>query len=152
YARLLLPHGCGYPLWFPESDFNLPDAYKEKGVRIGDLGYLSHDGGFNYLFNICKPSDHPINAGRTPQGFQPLTLSSRSDVRLIPNAHRANTDISSLEIRKLQISVPPDASSPTALPEGFCRGFEFQSTSSAGAILMLPDGGSRCDLLAQKPF
>ncbi|KAJ7592759.1 hypothetical protein C8J56DRAFT_780504, partial [Mycena floridula] len=152
YARLLLPHRCGYPLWIPESDSNLPAAYKEEGVRIGDLGYLSDDGGFNYLFNICEASDHPINTGRTPQGFRPLSLNSLSDVRRIPGIHRGNTDISSLQIQKLQISVPPDASSPTALPEGFRRGFEFQSTSSAGAILMLPDGGSRCDLLAHKPF
>ncbi|KAJ7592710.1 hypothetical protein C8J56DRAFT_1127207 [Mycena floridula] len=68
YTRLFLPHRCEYPLWFPENDFNLPDAYKEEGlkVRIGDLGYLSDDGDCNYLINIWESSDHPINADRTP--------------------------------------------------------------------------------------
>ncbi len=53
YTKLLLRRGHGYPLWIPESDYNLPDAYRDKGVSVGDLGILTDDGGFDFLFNVC---------------------------------------------------------------------------------------------------
>ncbi|KAK0501786.1 hypothetical protein EDD18DRAFT_1051014, partial [Armillaria luteobubalina] len=72
YTRLLLQKEHEYPLWIPEPDGCLPEAYRGKGVRIGDVGILRNDGGFDYLFNACKPSDDPINKGRVPEGFEPI--------------------------------------------------------------------------------
>ncbi len=37
YTKLLLRRGHGYPLWIPESDDNLPDVYRNKGVSVGIL-------------------------------------------------------------------------------------------------------------------
>ncbi|KAJ7844836.1 hypothetical protein B0H13DRAFT_1473605, partial [Mycena leptocephala] len=61
YAILLLPKCYGYPLWDPQpTESNT--TYQKDGVRIGDVGYLSGEGSFNYLFNICVPKDDLLNA------------------------------------------------------------------------------------------
>ncbi len=64
FASLLLPKGHGYPLWVPEPPSNLPN-----GTQIGDLGILNDDGGFTYLFNVCKDGS---DENRAPPGFEPL--------------------------------------------------------------------------------
>lgn len=150
YRRLLLPHRHGYPLWIPEPDDNLCDAYRAQGVRIGDVGYPSDDGGFYYLFNICEAADHEININRTPVGFQPLALDP-NDISLRSKMHKPNTDISSLQITKTQLSVA-DAMAVPHFPEGFRGGFEFHSSFTEGAILMLPDGATRNNLLPEDKF
>src|SRR6266481_1420400 len=59
YAKCLLPLKEGYPLYCPE----LPDrrnvaayyeAYRSQGIGIGDVGIITPDGDFDFLFNICN--------------------------------------------------------------------------------------------------
>lgn len=71
YTRLLLLKGHGCPIWCPEPADNLP------GVKIGHVGRIVPDGGFDPLFNICFEADHAINGGRVPDGFEPLVLSDQ---------------------------------------------------------------------------
>lgn len=99
YARLLLPQRHGYPLWTPEPDDNLSLAYRATGTRIGDLGTISYDGAFNYLFNICEAANDPINEGRTPSDFVPLQLQP-SDIRRNAERHKADTVITNTEFRR----------------------------------------------------
>ncbi|EEB98061.1 hypothetical protein MPER_02497, partial [Moniliophthora perniciosa FA553] len=61
YARLLFPLRHGYALWIPEPNELLPPQNRETGVRIGDVGLITEDGGFDYIFNICAAADDPIN-------------------------------------------------------------------------------------------
>ena len=72
YRDLLLHKRHGLPFWTPEPDANLPVAYKNQGISIGDLGLLTDDGGFDYLFNIHATADDPINYLGTPTDFRPL--------------------------------------------------------------------------------
>jgi hypothetical protein len=74
YSQLLLPQRHGLPIWYPEPDDNLPLAYREGGVRIGDVGIIGPDGVFRFLFNIRAKPDDPINCYGVPHGFEPLTL------------------------------------------------------------------------------
>ncbi|KAK0451415.1 uncharacterized protein EV420DRAFT_1274205 [Desarmillaria tabescens] len=73
YIPLLLPEGHGYPLWLPALISSLPLDFVHHGTQIGDLGYLAHDGGFTYLFNVCKDATDPVNLNRSPPSFIPLT-------------------------------------------------------------------------------
>lgn len=74
YTRLLLSNHLGFPLWNPAPDDNLVSDYREKGVSIGDVGLITSDGKFDFLFNICLPSDHPVNQQYgVPKDFEVLS-------------------------------------------------------------------------------
>ncbi len=93
YVPSLLPQGHGYPLWLPQPLSNLPPDCVRRGTQIGDLGHLADDGGFTYLFNVCKDATNPVNLDRVPPGFAPLT--SIPGVREDLEAHKRNSVISS---------------------------------------------------------
>lgn len=80
YVQALLTLGQGYPLWNPNPSRALPEEYKKKGCGIGDLCIITPNGSVDYLWNICFASDHPINIGRTPPGFEPIAFDMSSDV------------------------------------------------------------------------
>ncbi|KAF8987385.1 hypothetical protein BDQ17DRAFT_1205649, partial [Cyathus striatus] len=61
YARLLWPKGRGFPLWCPNPNKHLSPDYVKSGIRIGDVGIITSNGEFDFLFNICLSADHPIN-------------------------------------------------------------------------------------------
>ncbi len=92
----------------PESDYNLPDVYRDKGVSVGDLGILTDDGGFDFLFNVCAEADDPVNQSHVPPQFQPLRISSSHSVRKIP-FHRKNSAITSAHVSKTTIAVEGSA-------------------------------------------
>ncbi|KAF5371100.1 hypothetical protein D9757_010795 [Collybiopsis confluens] len=147
YARLLLPRKKGYPLWKPKPDENLPEDYRRFGVRIGDVGFLGDGGGFEYLFNACHPADHPINLHRVPRDFEPLlTINDRnisgSTQEYSPGDHVPS---SFSHIFKYRISY---ASGERPVPRVSSRvgaGFTFTSTAPKGALLIIPEGGSKTD-------
>jgi len=88
YRNLLLEKRHGLPFWTPEPDANLPEAYRERGLSIGDLGLLTDDGGFDYLFNIHATADDPVNQYfGTPEDFSPLPLDPDRDIRKIDLFH-----------------------------------------------------------------
>jgi hypothetical protein len=97
YARFLLPKSIGYPLWFPEPS-NYPPEYQRKGIGVGDLGYITFDGHFDFLFNICLPSNHPINYQAPPE-FQPLEFNEESDVITTPQIYMPGKFIASESIQ-----------------------------------------------------
>lgn len=97
YARELLPAGNGYPLWIPEPYCNLPDAYKANGVSIGDVGIITSDGSFEYLFNLITPANHPRNFRGTPRGFEHVALG-RGEISTRTWDHVPSSYISSRSI------------------------------------------------------
>ena len=75
YERLLRRKKRGFALYVPQPNRRLPIAYQRIGIRIGDVGIITPDGGFCFLFNICVPHDDPINPRILPQDFSPLEPS-----------------------------------------------------------------------------
>lgn len=52
----------------------LPACYRASGVRIGDVGIITPEGAFSFLFNVFHAATHPINASmRMPADFVPFT-------------------------------------------------------------------------------
>ena len=78
YASNLLPLREGYPLWIPEPDEELPLCYRQSGVRIGDVGVIGQNGGFQFLFNICSSADDPVNQGGVPPSFERIDVGTTS--------------------------------------------------------------------------
>lgn len=78
----------GFPLWSPQPDPSLPAEYRETGVKIGDVGIITLDGGFDFLFNIWLPSDHPINPNNSPEDFDSFP---RPDQNILKQARMVNT-------------------------------------------------------------
>ena len=72
YQRHLELKGHGFPLWIPSANRNLSNEYRRTGVRIGDVGIITPNGGFSFLFNICLPHDDPVNPPVLPEHFSPI--------------------------------------------------------------------------------
>ena len=69
---------------------------------MGDLLSLTADGGYDYFFNIHVSADHPINAGRTPEGFHPLPLRTQ-DTLTLEGMHKPATLISNVNVEKTRL-------------------------------------------------
>ena len=121
FSRILLVKRIGYPLWFPEPS-SYPPEYPRKGVGVGDVGVMSTDGHFDFLFNICFPSDHPVNLN-TPPEFQPLVFNGESDIITTPQIHTLGTVIASEGIQ-----MGPLESDAEGQPSG--DGFHFLAWDS----------------------
>lgn len=98
YARILLTKGIGYPLWIPEPSDEFPE-YEREGVSIGDVGVITFDGRFDFLFNICLPPGHPNNR-RAPPNFEPLPEVQPGDVITTHNIHSPGCVIASKSITR----------------------------------------------------
>ncbi|KAJ6594817.1 hypothetical protein B0H19DRAFT_919359, partial [Mycena capillaripes] len=121
YCGLLLRQKRGFPLYEPSPQINLPQAYREHGVAIGDVGCVTPEGIFDFFFNVFLPPEHPINANATPEDFSALSPYDAKDV--------------------LHLDFGPGSyiSSPAVwkFPGG---DFIFRFEGPQGAILALPDG------------
>jgi hypothetical protein len=98
--RLLLLEKLGYPLWYPDLDENLPGAYRDQGVRIGDVGIITGAGQFDFQFNI-HDNDCPS------AGFQPWAPQRTS---YFSNMRSAGTVITRGSVTKMDFKM--DASVP----------------------------------------
>ncbi|KAE9388461.1 hypothetical protein BT96DRAFT_836207 [Gymnopus androsaceus JB14] len=147
YSRLLLPQGRGYPLWKPRSDSsNLPKEYKRDGVHIGDVGFLNIFGGFEFLFNVCHPANHPLNARGVPSDFEALELD-QNEISDSLDAFAPGSRVASESCHFRQVRLPsPDGQPPIpGVPEEVGAGLSISSSAAQGALLVLPEGAKRSD-------
>jgi hypothetical protein len=69
-------------VWEPEPSSTLLNVYRRQGITVGDVGILTESGGFDFMFNVCLPSDHPIDQEGLPDGFLPIFPQLKSsDIR-----------------------------------------------------------------------
>ena len=52
----------------PTPSRALPAVYQKNGIRIGDVGRITANGSFNFLFNVCQADV----AAALPDNFEPL--------------------------------------------------------------------------------
>ena len=167
YAQFLLTRKLGYPLWYPDLSENLPHAYLAEGVSIGDVGMITADGSFDFLFNICKEKDDPVNDNDVPSGFERVNVTPR-EIESFPNMYPSGTVISSASIQKRRITMQASSQENPyeqlaiyqghrliyhrVIDVGIGAGFDFSCSCEKGAILILPDGASRKDLQTVNKF
>jgi hypothetical protein len=70
-------------------------AYCTKGVRIGDVGYVTQDGAFEMLFNIRASAEDPINQRGLPSNFERLVVSEL-DIGHLQHYHRPGGVVASM--------------------------------------------------------
>ncbi|KAF8433498.1 hypothetical protein L210DRAFT_996824 [Boletus edulis BED1] len=159
YTRLLMHRdpSRGFPLYTPEPNEGLPPDYRACGPRIGDLGYIDNmNGGFNFLFNLCLPADHPFNqVYGVPETFQQLKLrvgeerDHEEDVQFRPNQDPPGIILATCPTKVIQQGGMVDAQNFTStMGAGFTM--QFNSSKNEGAMLVLPHGTEKHDLLPIK--
>lgn len=104
YERHLELKKRGFPLWIPEPNLRLPNAYKRIGIRIGDVGLITPSGAFSFLFNVCESRDHPINPRILPEGFASIA-HERTDISAYPE-FTPGSFLASATIEKIQNDPP----------------------------------------------
>ncbi|KJA13328.1 hypothetical protein HYPSUDRAFT_568035 [Hypholoma sublateritium FD-334 SS-4] len=131
----------GHPLWIPQPNIQLSKEYRAQATLIGDVGTLTPQGGFHFLFNILRHSSDPINPNNLPQDFSPL-----------------NPPLDGIDIAKDEVFSKKShlcSSSVSCVWGGSSEKFVFESSSPEGAILMMPDGATMenvCNLSAVREY
>ena len=170
YSKLLSGKGHGYPLWIPEPNENLSHEYRQRGVSIGDVGIITPDGGFDFLFNVYLLANNPIHINGVPEGFLKLDLD-QGDVFKQSYMHPPGAIISTGQAFKCALGVEGSSKAAPSVnfltlvfrrifivlplripPFGAGIIFNIQFQAAAGAILWLPEGASREDLLNVDPL
>jgi hypothetical protein len=54
YHLDMLTHRAGYPLYMPTPPEGLPASHRENGIRVGDVGVITANGAFHFLFNAFQ--------------------------------------------------------------------------------------------------
>ncbi len=107
YVRSLLGTGNGMPLSDPRGDSSSPQSHLKNGAFLGDVGYISHNGHFQFAFNIFSAADHPLHEYGVPPTFSPaLPGISKDDSTVIRSYHPPGTVIVSPGITVTQASNP----------------------------------------------
>lgn len=71
-------------------------AYQKKGIRIGDVGVITPNGAFEFLFNACRQRGEPdgaINPVALPEGFELLESHVISHEVYYPRTHLLSTHV-----------------------------------------------------------
>ncbi|KAM6499202.1 hypothetical protein JOM56_004710 [Amanita muscaria] len=113
---------AGYPLYEPRPDCEPSTEYWKKGVRIGDVGIVTEDGIFDFIFNVC-PSQNPfINPSELPDDFEAL---ERPEIRVMEQHFKMQTHLFNNAVNRIE---EPDV--------------RYKCFGPEGAILELPAGAT----------
>ncbi|KAN0123779.1 hypothetical protein V8E52_002269 [Russula decolorans] len=136
YREQLWPLCHGFALWKPNP---VEGIYNQ--VSIGDVGYI-YEGGFIRMFNVTLPCDDESNKTLgEPCRYDPLSSDSFAIRReTFGKVDYYSRRVSREEIVNTQAASPDEAKYVTYR----CRG--------RGAILSLPNGGLRQDVIHTKLF
>ena len=150
YERHLTLKGRGFPLWIPQPNMQLPIPYRAKGVCIGDVGIVTAFGGFDFLFNICRERDDPINPEELPDDFTPIhpplnPIDVRKFREFSSRSYLASSSIVESQTGE-QTSCAYISFLFFILLMLHYRGLTFESSASEGAILTMPDGAFQEEL------
>ena len=71
YSRLLYRKGYGRAMWIPEPSTTLPQANRDAGICVGDVGLFRPEGSFDFLFSVRHDNGgDSVNFRGVPEAFQ----------------------------------------------------------------------------------
>ncbi|KAF8131624.1 hypothetical protein EV363DRAFT_1417036 [Boletus edulis] len=142
----------GFPLYAPEPDRRMPPDYQARGARIGNLGYIVWMGG-SAAFSICVYPQ--ITRSIVSMAFPELSTyefgeeRDHEDVQVRPNEDLPGGVVSTCPTRVIQLNGTADARDCTStVGAGFS--VQFTSSKAEGAMLVLPHGTEKRDLLTTR--
>ncbi|KAK6987583.1 hypothetical protein R3P38DRAFT_2574849, partial [Favolaschia claudopus] len=124
YAAAMLSPQRGYPLFWPAPQAHHPNI--NNGIAIGDVGCVTVEGKFIYLFNVFSPAQGYYD----PPGFEPLKLEELNQL----NTNSAHLDCDPCCYASAEVEHPKKLTR--------CREYIFH-----GTILALPRGSHQQYLL-----
>ncbi|KAF9532745.1 hypothetical protein CPB83DRAFT_903277 [Crepidotus variabilis] len=134
FARSLMSTGHGFAPWQPGANAR-PEAHLHQGMTIGDVGFIGKNGALQYRFNIFYPSDHPIQPVILPRTFRPIEPPLPEwEIRTISDQIKPGAILTSKGVNVTTLSEDPVE-------------LEFKSEAREGAVLVLPEGTTREDLV-----
>ncbi|KAF7374492.1 hypothetical protein MSAN_00333700 [Mycena sanguinolenta] len=136
YYNEMLRQGRGLPLFDPEPQLNTPAEWQTEGAAIGDVGQVTLDGSFDFLFNIYLDADDPINAHGVPEGFEPLPRENAFEVKHVN--FKGGSFVGSHTVTLDGVDDGQEFPGPR---------FDFGCQQSTGAVLALPHGAHQEKLL-----
>ena len=86
----------------PTPSRGLPEAYRTHGIRVGDVGAITSNGAFDFMFNTCQYDDEPdeeINPDTLPEGFELLEQNVRVKEKFSPRAVFSGQNINEIQGR-----------------------------------------------------
>ena len=98
----MLVHEAGYPIYMPTPSIGLPPAHRKTGIRVGDVGVITANGAFEFLFNVCQfhdQQDEGINA-TFPGRFEPLKPDIRINYRFGPDTYLPSNHVRELPVNR----------------------------------------------------
>ncbi|KAJ7856021.1 hypothetical protein B0H13DRAFT_1902809 [Mycena leptocephala] len=141
YTRLILGKGTyGYPLWNGEPA-TWPVEHYTEGVQVGDVGSVTSEGAFEYLFTIAAPKDDPRNdrIKDSDDPFEYMKWDSRRDISTRSGFHSGYSESTESTHGKdvnasAQVSVPPAVAMNS--------GIQISFSSKGGVAFVLPNGAT----------
>ncbi|KIL64639.1 hypothetical protein M378DRAFT_78092, partial [Amanita muscaria Koide BX008] len=113
---------AGYPLYEPRPDSRPSTEYWKKGVRIGDVGIVTKDGIFDFLFNVCPSQNPSINPSELPDDFEALECPQ---IRVMEHHFKTQTHLFNNTVNRIEEP-----------------GVRYKCLGPEGAILELPAGAT----------
>ncbi|KAL5483036.1 hypothetical protein ACEPAI_8265 [Sanghuangporus weigelae] len=136
YAHKQFKHHLGYGLFAPDPG----DDYDK--VRVGDVGYISHTGGFIRLFNAFHDADSPENQrSDLPEHFVPIAQQFRRLVvdRTLTKGHLVSE---SVDVIRFHADAGMTGIVPGIQVEAGMT-LRLQCASRTGAVLLLNHAPTR---------
>ncbi|KAF8902755.1 hypothetical protein CPB84DRAFT_831561 [Gymnopilus junonius] len=125
--------GHGFPMWEPSGNLARSEIHLKEGIRIGDMGLVTKEGGFTLFFNIFLSKTDPYQR-RCPPEHEPLLPAIDPSEVIIDTTQFPRPSI----LTSNGILVSHLSDSPLDVT--------FTIRAREGGIIVLPDGASRENL------
>jgi hypothetical protein len=119
----------GYPLYRPEPKRSLGMEYRKRGVRIGDVGRVTPDGAFDFMFNIDSSEASLVNPPTLPRNFETiLPIEISSEPYFLPGHHLLSDHVKQTKDTPITYKFLASEGAVLQIPEGATL-FEAEDTS-----------------------